>query len=312
MRLAQSLHEKAVTLSKEWLGIEGRLLEVLIEMDTKGYCLALGYRNLFDYAQRALRLSDAQAYYFSKVAQKSRQVPQLKEAVMTGELSISQARRIAPVLTQANAASWIEKAATLPQKVLELEIKKECPEQGVRERIRPIAEERLELRCGISLGLEKKLARIRDLVSQKKKSSASIEEALECMAEAFLEKTDPVRKAERSVLRKRKTDLPPAPVASIQRTTARRTAIPAAIQHAVSLRDNRKCCYQAPDGTRCEQTRWTEIHHVRPVALGGPHEIENLITLCSRHHSGVHRGGVSSSGKLPFSLKKSDGSNCAA
>ena len=37
--------------------------------------------------------------------------------------------------------------------------------------------------------------------------------------------------------------------------------------------------------------QWTDGHHVRWRSKGGPTTIENLVSLCRRHHRAVHEGG---------------------
>lgn len=39
---------------------------------------------------------------------------------------------------------------------------------------------------------------------------------------------------------------------------------------------------------KCGGMAYIEIHHKTPVAKGGTNAFENLITLCSRHHSYAH------------------------
>jgi hypothetical protein len=67
-----------------------------------------------------------------------------------------------------------------------------------------------------------------------------------------------------------------------------RTPIPAAILHAVNLRDQRRCAQVQEDGTRCGEARWVDIHHKILVSQGGTHALDNLITLCSAHHKFRH------------------------
>ncbi len=72
-------------------------------------------------------MSEAQAVYLSKVAQKAKEVPLLKTAIEDGRLTLSKARRIVPVITQDNAEAWVEKAETLPQKALEKKVSEVNP-----------------------------------------------------------------------------------------------------------------------------------------------------------------------------------------
>jgi 5-methylcytosine-specific restriction endonuclease McrA len=93
---------------------------------------------------------------------------------------------------------------------------------------------------------------------------------LEELLDVYLEKKDPVKKAERTYLRQ------------VRPSTAVKT-MPAKVKHQVNLRDRGKC--QAPG---CENDRYVEIHHIVPRAQGGPHTLENLTTLCSAHHRITH------------------------
>ncbi|NNE07888.1 MAG: HNH endonuclease [Gemmatimonadetes bacterium] len=65
---------------------------------------------------------------------------------------------------------------------------------------------------------------------------------------------------------------------------ARSRHVPARVRDEVFLRDAFRCTFVAPDGTRCDATRHLQIDHVRPFALGGKHEPENLRLLCGAHN----------------------------
>jgi 5-methylcytosine-specific restriction endonuclease McrA len=97
---------------------------------------------------------------------------------------------------------------------------------------------------------------------------------LEAALDALLEKKDPVKKAERTRLRK------------VRATTATLT-MPASIRHEVNLRDRGKCQFPG-----CTHTRYVDLHHIIPRSQGGAHTADNLITLCSAHHRIWHRHGT--------------------
>jgi 5-methylcytosine-specific restriction endonuclease McrA len=65
--------------------------------------------------------------------------------------------------------------------------------------------------------------------------------------------------------------------------------IPASIFHQVQMRDRGRCAYKSPEGKICENPRSLEVHHLRPWAIGGGHEISNLQTLCGAHHGLKHK-----------------------
>ena len=62
--------------------------------------------------------------------------------------------------------------------------------------------------------------------------------------------------------------------------------IPGWLRDLVYQRDGYLC--QHPG---CGNTRWLQIHHIVPWALGGPTDLENLILLCGYHHRFHHEQG---------------------
>lgn len=272
------LHSKAQKLASELKRYESQLLVVLMEMAKRKQFFQLGYRGIFDYVVNALKLSEAQAYYYQKVAQKSVEVPALKKAVVEGDLSLSKARRIVPVMSKRNADRWIEKAKKLPQRQLEAAVAEVNPATRVKERVKPVGPKLVEMTVSVSPEVAALLKRVQDLESQRLKKAASWEEALKAAAEVYLEKNDPVRKAERLSSRKPKVVL----------AKQGRHPIPAQIAHGVSLRDKGQCSYRSPGGKRCKEKRWLERDHVRPVSRGGLNTVENLQTLCRFHHRRKH------------------------
>jgi len=60
--------------------------------------------------------------------------------------------------------------------------------------------------------------------------------------------------------------------------------IPVAIQNEVRQRDNNQCTYCSPDGHRCTERYRLQFDHIKPFALGGTHEADNLRLLCPAHN----------------------------
>ncbi|MBY0471979.1 HNH endonuclease, partial [bacterium] len=274
--------ERAVALVKTYLRAETELLSVLQEIDLcKGY-RDLGFKSLFDYV-RSLGLSESVAYNFITISRKSVQVPALKERIQDQEISLSNAKVIVSILTPENQDKWLQAAAQLPKRELEKIVAKEFPEKSVKETTRYVAEERVELKLGISEALLKKLKRIQDLES--KKSAASLEQTLEAMADLYLQKNDPLEKAKRS-----KT-LAPARVAGektrVNEGPRNPRIISAPLNHAVQKRDQAQCTH-VTQGKRCQERRWLDIHHKKPLSQGGETTLSNLTLLCRGHHQLIH------------------------
>jgi hypothetical protein len=62
--------------------------------------------------------------------------------------------------------------------------------------------------------------------------------------------------------------------------------IPKAIERAIRARDNNRCTFPG-----CNNHRFLECHHVEHWANGGDTSVENLLLLCTKHHTLVHEGG---------------------
>jgi hypothetical protein len=267
MTCAEKYDDKAKKMAANLKRCESALLTLLIEMKEKRIFGVLESSGIYHYCTEKLKLSESQAQYYKKVAEKSRTVPELKDAVEKGTISLSQARRIEPVITPANHEEWIGKAATLKQKALERAVSDVNPNAHITERIRPVAKGRSEMRAGISTELEAKIERVKDVLAQKLKRHVTLEEAIEAMAECFLDKNDKVRKAERIVSSRK------AP----------------ALAHQVNARDQGQCTDVDAHGNRCTERRWLDLHHVIHRAKGGPDTLPNLTTLCARHHRRTHQ-----------------------
>ena len=62
--------------------------------------------------------------------------------------------------------------------------------------------------------------------------------------------------------------------------------VPTAIERAVRARDNNCCRFPG-----CKNHRFLQCHHVEHWANNGETSVENLMLLCTRHHTLVHEGG---------------------
>jgi 5-methylcytosine-specific restriction endonuclease McrA len=294
------LDDKAAEIIQRYRSEEQKLISVLQQIEAKFVFRELGYSSMYQYCVERHKFSESRAYELIYVARKCTDVPQLKAAIEAGAVSVSAAKRIGSVVTQENAELWITQAATLKQKDLERAVATVNPKAAVKEMVKPVAADRRMLVVGISPALEGKLARVRELVAQSSAKPCDLEKALEQMADLFLERKDPVQRAERITQKKllaeskgnqhvsSKVEVPvknSAPAVGRQS----RSPIPAAIRHQVMLRDRGECQGKTPQGTRCGCRQWTDIHHVRPVSCGGTDDLANLLTLCRNHHRQVHQ-----------------------
>lgn len=313
--LFERIHLKARDICRRYQKCAGELLEILDEADQHKIFLHRQYSSLIQYCILDLGLSESIAYNLTTVMRKSREVPALRAAVTAGTISLSNARKITPVLTSANQNQWLEKATTLSQRELEKEVVKIRPELAVKELTRYISESRIKMELALDDEAMQKLRRAQDLISRSRSKSASLENTIVEMTEFFLRHKDPVEKAKRVTGKQKKSQhrtradkpvalqaqapmlqpsevqLPVVQPSGVRPPSVRprkRTPIPAKNIHEVNLRDAGKCTFITANGKRCEQQRWTEVHHRIPVAAGGSNHVDNLVTLCSTHHRWLH------------------------
>ena len=295
------VHERALGAALAFRQAEAGLLDALICVEREKVFVKLGFSSMFTYAVQALGLSESVAYSAIAVARKACEVPALRVVISQGELSISKAKKIVPVITVENQEEWIEKAKVMPSRKLEKEVAGKNPRASTPERAMYVTAYRLSLSLGVSEELMLKFRRAQDQVSQARAKAASLEETLEVVLEFYLKHKDPVEKAKR-VIAKKGIQNPSVPVKKVVTVTSsdgdnssqpnepetQRMPIPAPIEHQVHLRDQHLCQFPRPGGSICGARRWVDIHHIQEVSKGGRHEVHNLITLCKAHHREVH------------------------
>jgi len=272
------IHERAKTLAQDYLHTEGKLLSILMEMRRQRLFDELDYSGIFDYCEHALNFSRAQSYYFKTVAEASEKVPELKSAIAQGELTLSEARRIAPVITKENSSHWIDQAKNLSQTELEKAVTEANPKARPKDRIRPVAKNISELKVSMDEKTEENLSVLKELLSQKLKKTATLADVIAWATQVTRDKFDPVKKAERSKISSGnpKVQLPG------------RHPLPAHVRHEVIRREGMRCSHKTEDGRRCTEKRWLHFHHLIAVSKGGLNTSDNLQLLCSRHHKLQH------------------------
>lgn len=140
-------------------------------------------------------------------------------------------------------------------------------------------EQRYELKFCISSSLKKKLDQAKCVLSGKYPRGARLEDVLEEAVELLLEQRLPKRREERRAKRSLHKQARAA-----GKPLRRTRSIPQEIRDSVYLRDGGQCTYVSSSGVRCRETKDLEVHHNRPFAKHGSHEVENLRLLCRVHN----------------------------
>ena len=305
----KTLHDRALDVAADYRRCEADLFQIVWMIEDKKVYFDFGITSLFQYITDMLRLSRDAAYDLITVVRKSREVPDLKQAVLLEQISISKARRIASVITENNAHLWIDLAKHSSSRVVEKAVAQANPRSVVCEKVSYVSEDVLQFQLAVSESWSTLLNEIKDLMSQKEKRAVSSEEALFMLMSDYKRKHDPVLKAERaqnkaervtnkSSSKHRKTACETIHIVSTDQkvaseamrvTSIRNRRIPQAQVHRLHLRDRNQCSFTDRHGKRCSQKRWLQKHHVVHFADGGTHGAENLQTLCWAHHAMTHR-----------------------
>ncbi|MCM2281882.1 MAG: hypothetical protein NDI61_08555, partial [Bdellovibrionaceae bacterium] len=197
----RAIHAQTCAAVERLKSCESELIRCLQEIDRLLVHRFLGYNSLFQYGLHALKLSEAQSYAYITVARKARELPQLQEAITAGDLTVSKAVRITSVINEDNQQKWIGLALELPKRDLEREVARENPRAVRPEQARFLDAHTLELSTPLSEANYKKLERVREVMASASSEWLSLETVIERLSEFYLERKDPVRKAERAVRR---------------------------------------------------------------------------------------------------------------
>jgi hypothetical protein len=325
----RAAHERAVQCVKRFLVEEAAVLESIIEVDQLKVYEKFGETHLTPYCVKHLGLSEDVAAVFVRVARKSHNIPELKQAIADGDLCVNKAKTIASVITNENQSEWIEKAKTLSKNKLEKEVASASPLKEKSEKPRHIGNDRMQIVLNLSVEEYERRCRIKDRVSQSLGKPATDSDVEVEMMDLYEYHKDPVRKAERAENRKLKAeekckerdqsrdrsadsaaakrqvmteDSPDAVDPYADDHLARKSRrfksmhprdigrrIPARVRHAVWLRDRGQCQARHEDGSVCLSIRWVHQHHIIPKWQGGADTVENITTLCSAHHRLWHK-----------------------
>lgn len=281
----QALHEKAISLCRHHRRVEAMIIETLQEIDALKLYKRLGFSSLFQYAVGALGLSESVSYGFISVSRKAKGIIELQKAIKAQTLSVAKAQRVVSVLNNKNASQLIEFASQHTSREIDFEVARINPKAGIKDMAKPLSEAQMLIKFTASREVYQKLKRAQSLVAQKLGTVPNFEQTLEGILDFYLERNDPVQKAQRAAKRQEPNSLCLVRV----KPQNKRVPLKAHEKHAVIHRDGGCCTHIDAFGKRCTNDRYLSIHHLQPVSAGGGNDPENLMTLCWYHHDLVHQ-----------------------
>jgi 5-methylcytosine-specific restriction endonuclease McrA len=266
----QALHNRAVEAGRRYQKAELDLMAILRQVEARKIHRKLDRKNIYEYVVLELKFDEKRAYMLTSVMEACAAIPLLAKAVETRRLSVCKASRLVSVLTKDNAEELIAMACQSSWRKIEAEVAKIKPRKA-KPRVRYLSEDVVEVSFRISKKAYEKLQRVESLEKG---------EVLEPCLDLYLDRFDPVRKAERAK---------PKNSVRTEKSGSGRQPLTAEQKHAVFRRDQGRCTHFNAQGERCNSDRYIQIHHIQHVSQGGGNEPENLTTLCSFHHDLVHQ-----------------------
>jgi len=295
------------------------ILPHLIEVERRKLYLGIGFRSLYDYCTRELKYSESGAMRRIYAARAIEKCPSAMRYLRNGRVNLStlslvwkyispeilnrisgkSKREVEAIVADFNIGHYA-KDRTKPV-VVERVIKQpatECKEiyrrgggklfasvdnstRAKKEKVVCQKVKMHEVRCLIEDDVMERLERCKTLLSGKFPKGLNYSELLNVLSEAWLERHDPLKREERRVSSKQRSQSTSTPKSN--GTVTRH--IPAVTRDAIFNRDGGSCTFIGETGKRCESTWDVETHHDgRPFGRGGDHSPKNLRLLCRAHN----------------------------
>ena len=298
------IHSDLINLAKQDRLIEIEMIYLLQQAIDIRLASLLGHKTLKDYCETRLGMSEDIAYQRSQTARVCKRFPVLLALLKSGKTYVSHLRLLSAKATDQNIDLIANFLPGKSKRELEAFLSTLNEDGSVQ-----AADKKVTVVLKLTLGQLELLRKAQTIMSGGHKS-ISDEDVFERSVDTLLDKIDPVRKAERSAVRKLKADQsleankvkqnrhPPVsePLQSSHEKNSRpgagsKTAtvgasryIPATARHAVFRRDQGRCTFMSSDGVRCDATSGLEIDHIKAFAHGGTHDPLNLRILCKNHN----------------------------
>lgn len=311
--LEKELHRVAVCERQ----IVARFVALLAEFDRRRLHLALGYRSLFEYCVKELKLTEHETCNRIDAARAVQKYPSLLPKLARGEMSLTAIRLLRPHLTTANAEGVIAQATGKNVEGVKLVIARLNPQPPVPSVIRKLPEQTVSAASTVTtaaansdeppvplsevLRPSEPPASRRPIVAPLSGTHYKLQLTISAAARERLREIqglmrhrlpngDPAAIVERALevlyeqLLKDKAAIVAKPRLGKTAVDPKGRYVPASIRREVYRRDQGRCAFVGSGGMKCGSTDGVEFHHVQPYAVGGDASATNIELRCRAHN----------------------------
>ena len=285
---------------------------------------AQGYGSLFRYCTQALRLSEDAACNRIEAARACRRFPSILDFLAAGMLSLTSLRLLARHLTPENHEAVLANASGRSRHEIEVLVAELAPRPDVPSSVRklpsalpalpvvthampacvvdpqsapavsptplastprpvvqPTAPQRYRVQFTIGAQTHDRLRRLQALLRREIPDGdpgAIFDRAVSLL----LEKVEKAKLGTVGEKRPRPRIRPGTD--KVHKSGPPPRHVPRAVKRAVWQRDAGQCAFVSPDGLRCSERTFLELHHLRPYAKGGLATVANIALRCGRHN----------------------------
>jgi hypothetical protein len=284
------------------------LLEHIQEVERRSLHLQLGYPSMYAYLTKEMGYSEHEAYTRIETARFLSQVPQTRDDIASGQLTMSAVTEIRSAIKEIERRTGRKITPDIKADLAEdmrgcsrrdvqrkLSDKLEVSQHIVTEKLKPFRNGQWLLELILNSDQKFGLERARDILAHAGPMTG-FSEVVERLTQHFLKKKDLTLMT---------------PHFFPGEETLRNTQEPAkrigvSLRRAVFRRDRGQCQFLSPDGSICASTYEVELDHILPVSKGGRNTYANLRCMCRAHNHYMRNKiytGVTTNLSLPSSLR---------
>ena len=273
--------------------ITAQVLACIAEIDRRKLYLEKGYSSLFDFLVRDYGYSPGAAMRRVDGARLLRELPDVKDKIERGSLTLSQANQIQRAAREMKKAERALSTEEKQELILQIEhANKKETEKILAERLNlpmmPIQKETLHRDASVTLTMTFSAEQIEMLEQVRYMVSHAVNSQNWSELCVYLAKKELVRRTKTRSTNSRSTNSKSTNTATpsnsnVAATVKKRSALPARVRKTL-LNTDARCQYKNHKGEQCYSSRFLQIDHIQSVSCGGSNDIENLQILCGTHN----------------------------